>query len=516
MPPGPSALRYSVALWLLAVASRWLFILGGEDRGWGFCVFYEGDAEPFHQMARALLLGATYDNGIPYHPPGFAFLLAIVHVLVGAGGGQAAVPFLAVKAVLASLSATVVPLLYLLVRRFLGHGTAVVAALLCTFSFALNVLAAAPVSEGPFQALLVGILLAVTGGGGAFAPGADGAPSGPSALRGLGVGLLCGIGCLTRAETQLLVLLIVAVGALHAGRTSGRRALVPWLLMVAGACAVVAPWTLRNYRTITAHNARNAGRYPAPLRTFVPITAYGPINLALANNALADGTFSRRALPTKAEVGILDLADPEHYRYFTQGGSIAWAFVRDDPAAFGRLVRRRWTLYFGVLRNGFLQGDWPGGLEGVRNPVDMFVPDGVGALPLLAPLVTAGLLLALGSPGSPRRFGLLVVAVTAVWLVPTSLLFGYARLGAIALPLWLALAAHALCGAAVRALPRAPASGKAPASVVALVAAALLAVDGLSTLRGRKLQATGTVLPGRKHLNPHDVVRLEPLPTDRR
>ena len=82
---------------------------------WPYTVFYEGDSETFFEYARALVNGRLYDNGIPFHPPGFAWVLAAVHTLAGAGPGTERVPYVAVKVMIALIGSLPVGLLYLLV-----------------------------------------------------------------------------------------------------------------------------------------------------------------------------------------------------------------------------------------------------------------------------------------------------------------------------------------------------------------------------------------------------------------
>ena len=160
-PAGATAAGRSV-LGLLAALLRVLFVLSGTDRSWPYTVFYEGDSETFFRFARALLAGELYDGGIPFHPPGFAFFLAGLHLLVGAGAANAAVPHLAIKLILAVVvGGGSVALLYLAAAAALGRTVAIVTALLAAFHFGLYVLAVAPVGDGLFQLLLLAAIILV-------------------------------------------------------------------------------------------------------------------------------------------------------------------------------------------------------------------------------------------------------------------------------------------------------------------------------------------------------------------
>ncbi|HEV2845411.1 MAG TPA: hypothetical protein VG477_11240, partial [Thermoanaerobaculia bacterium] len=74
-----SDLLWAAGLTLLAWLHRLAFLRSNRDWSWPYTIFYEGDSEVFFDYARALLNGRLYDNGIPFHPPGFAWVLAVIH-----------------------------------------------------------------------------------------------------------------------------------------------------------------------------------------------------------------------------------------------------------------------------------------------------------------------------------------------------------------------------------------------------------------------------------------------------
>src|SRR6185312_15197124 len=110
----------------------------------------------------------------------------------------------------------------------------------------------------------------------------------PGGMRGgrrwaLLLGLLLGALCLTRAEGMLVAALLVGVGlvgSLGKRTLPERTPLHRWALVALGWVLVVGPWTLRNFVEIRAFEARQAGRLAEPLPKLVPVTIYGPLNLA--------------------------------------------------------------------------------------------------------------------------------------------------------------------------------------------------------------------------------------------
>ncbi len=509
-PPAPRGdLRWAAGLTLLAWLHRLAFLFSNRDRAWPFTIFYEGDSRTFFHYARALLEGQLYDSGIPFHPPGFPAFLAAVHTLLGAGSGAAEIPHLGVKAVLALVSSLSVGLLFLLVRPYLGRVAALVASLLCAWHFGLYVIAVAPVSEGLYLTLLLAALLLWSRKleHPLAAPGAE--ASAKPLGTGLVLGLLLGILALVRAESVLIAVLLVAVGLSGAVFRKERTAaaFLPWILVGAGWIVAIAPWTARNAVRLAQYNEDQAGRLAEPVPTFVPLTVYGPINLALANRPGADGTFS--AAPVTGSGG-LDFTNARHLDFVLHGDERAWQWIRDHPADFARLVLRKWALYFDAFKLGFTQWNWPGGLAGVRRPVDVFVPDSSPTLWLLPLFAAAGLGACLASPGGPRRWAVLVVLLTAAGLVTTGLFFGYVRQGLLLVPSWLSLAAAGPVWLwAKRSFPeRAP---KRLVQGLAALVVVLLLVEATGLDADRNYEATGDTFDGRV-INPDDTVRLEVLP----
>lgn len=514
-------LGWALGLTLLAWLHRAAFLFSNRDWSWPYTIFYEGDSEAYYRYARALLAGRLYDGGIPFHPPGFAWLLAAVHTLVGAGGPGDAVPHVAVRLLLALVASASVGLLYLLVRPYLGHGVALATAVLCVYHFGFYVLATAPVTEGAYLTLLLLALLLWSRRlpHPLAAPEEDGPPRGATGAALL-LGLLLGYLALLRAEAVLVALVLWGVGVwgwLRCRLTGTRSRFAPWALVAAGWILAVTPWTVRNAVRMAEVNERLAGRLAEPLPVFVPLTLYGPLNLGLANRPDADGTFS--PAPLTAEGGAaLEVEDPRHLGFILHGDRMAWEWARRHPADLARLVLRKWRLSLDVWRLGWSQWDWPGGLRGVRRPVDVFVPtSGAGRIGLWLgpPLALLGLVLCLAAGGGRRRWAVLVLFLTVLWMISTGLFFGYVRQGLLMLPFWLTLLV-AGAEAGNRRLFRGrfalPESWLPHLRRALLAAAALLLVLELGGAAGdRNFQATGTPVPGQPHLNRDATVVLRPI-----
>jgi 4-amino-4-deoxy-L-arabinose transferase-like glycosyltransferase len=181
-------------------------MLGSQDRSWPFPVLYEGDAEAFYDYAQAILRGVPYDNGIPFHPPLFPYLLSGLHALLGMPPPQALI-----RGILAVASAVVPLLLYRLVHRLVSREAAIAASLLAALSFGLDALGSAATSEGLFLLLCFGLLLL-----GSTPPAKGRRGFEKAALLGA-----CGAAlALTRAEG---IVLAVAVPVVWLLRPRGRR-----------------------------------------------------------------------------------------------------------------------------------------------------------------------------------------------------------------------------------------------------------------------------------------------------
>jgi hypothetical protein len=200
---------------------------------------------------------------------------------------------------------------------------------------------------------------------------------------------------------------------------------------------------------------------------------------------------------------------------------MAWDWVSHNPGAAGRLLLRKWGLFFEAWKLGWTQWDFPGGLTGPRRPVDVFVPDSSIGFWLGPPLAFFGLILCLGTPGTPRRWALLVLLLTTVGLLATGLFFGYVRQGLLLLPFWFTLVAAALTAIARRITHRREGWRLAPMNetdpprrllqALAVLAFALLILEARGMGADRNYKATGTNVAGQSYLNRDEAIQLEVL-----
>lgn len=192
------------------------------------------------------------------------------------------------------------------------------------------------------------------------------------------------------------------------------------------------------------------GYVPRPLIRLQFVSNYGPLNFALANHPAADGGFSRAALeqppllkggpgryPPDLIRGLpppdLALVYPPHLRLFNDGYAVGGAWIAAEPARFLHLVLRKLRIFWSGAALGLTGYNLPVGFSGPRRAVDMLVPD-PGYLDqawLAAVALACGAGVAIGR-GQPAIVPWLLYLVGR--LVTTILFFGYARHGALAIP----------------------------------------------------------------------------------
>lgn len=537
-PPGIflGARGMVLALWGLAFTHRLFLLLGSVDRGWPFPVFYEGDAETFFHQAMALLRGQQYDGGIPFHPPLFPLLLSALHGLLGNPA-----PNLALRITLAAVHALQVPLLWILLRRFLTPGAALAGALLATWSFGLSLLSVAAVSEGLYLLLLTAALLLFVD-----LDRAKDARSAPR-WRAPGLGVLLGLLALTRAEGIGVALALLGIGAARSVRTVTRReteagrparfaspsrpardarleSFRPWGWAVLALAVTLAPWTIRNAVTLGRANASTERLGLEPLPVFVVTTAYGPLNFALANHDGAPGHFTRALLTSGLQRGVLDLHDPQHREAFLHGYRQGLSWIAREPRDYLALAGRKVALLARALRLGWTQWNLPGGLAGSRYPVDLLTPDNPAAVPVHLILLAVGTwMLAAGRGGQDRARGRAWLALTALLtgltLLVTLAFFGYARLGVLLLPFLGAIEGAAVAASAGMLRPRGRmlascfesiGSGYRFGRFLVLVVALVWVAELAGAFQGRDFIASGETQAGSTMLNRDSILRIVP------
>ena len=253
------------------------------------------------------------------------------------------------------------------------------------------------------------------------------------------------------------------------------------------------------------------GYRPEPLHT--PILAlYGPLNFFLANNSESDGGFSRAALDRRPpfEGGMsryprgllevlpreLSLGYPPHLDAVNHGYAKGMQWIVDHPYDAAKLFANKLELAWRGAATGFGLCNAPLGRSGTRMPVDVVTPETTMAT------VWRWLLLALAAVGL-RRLRDREGATQALFLVgarllPTALFFGYARLGALAIPALAVFWAAAFDGSfAATQLAR-----SSRLRVVGAAIALLLVVDAWSCHKTTRPTVTG---PSDTHARKHVV-----------
>jgi len=471
-----------------AIAERWWFSLGWGEAGSLTSAFYYGDAPRLVDYAVAILNGQSFDNGIPYHPPGWPTVLAVFMRLLGGAQTSGAVPVAAVKLLLAVLSGVTVGLTTLLAYEISGAGAMVAVGLLGAFHFGHIVEGAVANSEA-LHGLCVAVAMWAAWRWLREARGR----SLPYAVC---AGAVCGIAMLVRAEFLAAAVLLLAEAAWW--RRPGWQAETAAFLLTL--CVVLTPATWWHWKTLSAFNASHAGRVAGPLSPFAPVTSYGPFNFAMANHALADGGPNRdhplldrcdQETDAALSAGQLDLACPAVYDLYVHGYAIGVAWLVENPAAAMQLMGRKVWLGLGFLAHGYLIDDLGSGVNGTRRRVDLVDPDNWWLVPIHLFLFAAGLF-ALRS--RPVAIGV-VIAPLAALAGATLLFYGYVRLGVAYMPaVWIAQ------GAALGAvLDRLSSTRGASRSIVGAGIAAIVlicVVEGVGARTRRLLTMEGARTPG--------------------
>lgn len=397
-----------LAVFLLSLLLRLLYLLGAEDRHWPFSVFFYGDSRFFHGQALEWARGQPARAELPYHPPLFPWVLGGLYRLLGEPRGSA-LPY---KLSLAALSSATVALTWVWWRRLLGAGWGLLGAALYSASFGWLVLSTTYSSEGLYALLLSATCALVLWHGGRLTWGT-------AALLGGAMGL----GSLTRAEHLYLWPFLAAWAWLQRERGAPLRPqLARWGVALAVCAAVLAPWAARNARALQELNARSPQLEPLP--ELAPVTVYGPINFAMANNAQATGGFSPESVNRLGQEAHLEAGNPAQRHLLVHGYAEGLRWLVGHPAQAARLLAAKLGLWLGGLSLGWGVSNLPSGLRGTRAPVDLFVPESAWLQWPLAALLLVGV--GLSWRGPYRAFSLLSLVVLHRALV-TLAFFGYAR-----------------------------------------------------------------------------------------
>jgi hypothetical protein len=394
------------------------------SRAWGesaslTSAFYYGDAPRFVEYAKAILQGRSFDNGIPFHPPGWPLLLAAILQLSGAAhGSDVVIPVTTVKIVIAVLSGAAVAMSALMAYEVAGLGAMIAAAFLGTFHFGHIVQGAVANSEALYSlCVMTTVWLSWR-----WLHAMGGRDSGWAAAAGA----VSGCAMLVRAEFLAGAIVVFLVAWLA---KANRAPLVAYPLFV---CAVLAPSTIWHWRTLSAFNAAHVGRVAGPLPTFAPVTSYGPFNFAMANHPDSDGGPNRdhpmldrcnEETGSRLSAGELDLQCPAVYELYVSGYAIGLRWILEHPGDALALAVRKVGTMLESFSYGYLIDDVGAGVDGTRRRVDMLAPSSAWLLPVHLLLMIAGAV-------TLRALALRLLAAPLVALVASTVMFyGYVRLG---------------------------------------------------------------------------------------
>jgi hypothetical protein len=400
---------------LLAFLLRLLFLHASRDRTWPFSIFFYGDARFFHTYALNWARGLPMQSGLPYHPPLFPACLGMLYQLLGEPQGSA-YPY---KLSLALLNAATVAFTWAWWRKVLGTSWSLLAAALFATSFGWLLLSTTYSNEGLYALFLSATCALLVWNRGALT----------WVTAGL-LGAVMALGSLTRAEHLYLWPFLLAYAWLQRDPQAAVRAqLLRWAAALGIFAAVMAPWTLENARVLRELNARAPELEPLPV--LAPVTVYGPINFAMANQAGATGGFTPDLVNKLGHDGQLDPFNPAHRHLLLHGYGEGLRWMREHPADAARLIAAKLGRWLDGLSLGFGASNLPAGLRGARAPVDLFVPESAWLKWPFALLLLLGAALSLYAPY--RAFSLFTLVLLHRALI-TAAFFGYARGMLVAFP----------------------------------------------------------------------------------
>lgn len=428
MKPSKPAKKYArnepwilVGVFFLAILQTFCLVQANVDSQLVFSAYMFGDSDHYLTYAQSILAHGLHEASPPFHPPLTAFFLSAVLIL--ANGSPPSI--LSIKLLL-SLSFVLVSLLTAMIAGRKGGPLATaIAGVLTATSFGLAVVGSVPASEMLYLFwLLLSVWVIIR-------------RETLSISLFLCLGVVSGLAWLTRGEHLLLIPVLAAVAAM---KLTGERSFIYRLLLATVFCGVslltVSPWTVRNYRVMTQINRTietDTRDCLHPLPDFVPVTLYGPLNFALANLPPSEGTFSREALPKVQGSSRLDFHDTVHRRFISDGYQMGFQALLNDRLRTRRLMIRKIDLMTRGLSNGFTVLNLPGGLAGIRQPIDLFTPRIKWFRWIVLLWFSGGILWLFRHE---QHLAVLISVLIIHRFIVTLLFYGYARHGILLWPLW--------------------------------------------------------------------------------
>lgn len=376
------------------------------------------DAQTYDQQARDIAAGRPAPPIPFWQPPLYPYALALVYSLTGGS-------IVAAKGVQAALGAASCALAAVIASRLFGRRAGWIAGAVTAFYGPLVFFHAQllPVSLAcALDLLLLRLLI--------------GAVDDPRPARWLGCGVVTGLSALAIPNILVVGVCVVLALAWTAVRRKQGRALASAAVFLAGAAAVLAPVTIRNY---------------VFSRDFVLVSTNGGINLYIGNNEDAESTIAIRPgadwvylerLPIREGARSPSAADSWFTRKVVR-------YAAAHPAAFARGLVRKAGLFLNAR-------------ELPRN-LDLYVlrefsvvlrlllwRAGPFAFPfgVVAPLALLGLWRARGS-----RAGLVSAAFLVLYGLSVVLFFVTSRYRVVLAPVFAVFAAGGVVWLADRAVP---------------------------------------------------------------
>ena len=549
-PPAPAAFPWAWAVFGASLLARLLFWRATPDAAWPHSAAFKGDALLWADYARALHAGTPFELGLPIHPPGAGYLLAALwdggpFVAAKAawcvlGAAAAGLFTSAIVRAFGARAGAVAGLVLagstglLVLTTSLNGETPYLALVAAGFYLVTGAEPRPSAARLAGWAALQGVACLFRVEHVLFAALAAAFIAGRAARSG-------GVRALAVASAVMAAGFVAPLAPWHVkawraverfntvaepapphtrGLLDALRA-IPWEPSARARLEAVPAFARDNAEAFVAATAAHRGRHrvtdaefaaldqafgytPRPLAPRPFVSLYGPLNFALASHPLAGTGFGHAALdeppplaggpsayPSMLVAGLppreLAFAYPPHVALVNDGYAMGRSWLAEDAGrSASRALARGWRFWSGAATAVSGYG-LPSGLSGTRFAVDMLVAQGWAAEAWRAVVLLACAAGAVAAARSPALVPwLLFLATRAAAAV---FFFGYARLGATAIPVvavlvGVAAARWARFDAGARPL-RLALAGLVALELVRLLHGPGLAIDGQEATRRR-------------------------------